>query len=201
MTVQATEYKLNQLALLPKSFVSKNENLGLGRETMKRLAEFEKFLPSTGTPNQHTVTTALDSALFEANAEAKIYVSQVAMHISREWRDKLFRQLDTLLDTDEFEEDDAPLNVQSFRVFLKYILQMRPPKRPGLGLTRDGLVIAYWGNETRSFNLEFRIDERAKFYYFDGRPDDAVQLNGLAPLSSLFDYLPWHLVSDLLEHG
>src|ERR1700735_1244401 len=43
--------------------------------------------------------------LFDALAAAKILTSQVAMHLDEGWRDKLFRQLDSLHDPAEWEQD------------------------------------------------------------------------------------------------
>src|ERR1700730_14825270 len=44
----------------------------------------------------------LQERLFDALAGAKVLTAQVAMHLDRQWRDKLFRQLDSLHDPDEW---------------------------------------------------------------------------------------------------
>src|SRR5947207_2982898 len=61
----------------------------------------------------------LPEQVFEALAAAKILTSQVAMHLERAWRDRLFQQLDTLHDTSEWEEGDEPMRQSSFVTFLK----------------------------------------------------------------------------------
>ena len=47
----------------------------------------------------------LDAAL----ASAKVMTSNVVMHLDREWRDGLFAQLDDLLATEDWHQDDEPL--------------------------------------------------------------------------------------------
>src|SRR5208337_3485201 len=62
---------------------------------------------------------ALDEQLFDALAEVKAMTSQVAMHLDKDWRDKLFHQLDSLHDPAEWERDDQPIQRSSFGTFLK----------------------------------------------------------------------------------
>src|SRR3569833_3455064 len=52
---------------------------------------------------------SLEEQLFDARAEAKIVTSRVAMRIGDEWRRRLYRQLDSLLDVEEWLAADTPL--------------------------------------------------------------------------------------------
>src|SRR5271156_98961 len=80
----------------------------------------------------------LEARVFDALADAKILTARVAMHLEREFRQRLFRQLDSLHETDEWEQGDEPINRSSFQTFLKAVLTIKAEQRPGLGLSHTG---------------------------------------------------------------
>ena len=92
--------------------------------------------------------------LHAALASAKVMTSDVAMHLDREWRDRLFAQLDDLLNVEDWHEDDEPLLDESFRTFLRLILYQKPKRRPGLGLSHRGHLIAAWTAGADRLTLE-----------------------------------------------
>ena len=63
--------------------------------------------PSSVAENYETKT--LEDRLFDATANVKILTSQVAMHLDPEWRERLFKQLDSLHDPEEWEAEDKPI--------------------------------------------------------------------------------------------
>jgi hypothetical protein len=86
----------------------------------------------------------LDEQLYDALAAFKIRTAAVAMHLDRDWRAKLFGQLDSLLALADWEVDDAPPTIDSYSTFLRMLTMLRPQRRPGLGATADGRLIATW---------------------------------------------------------
>ncbi len=97
--------------------------------------------------------------LFDANVAAKILTSHISMYLRDGWRDKLFYQLDNLLDPEEWDPQDKPLQKKSFETFLKAICDIRPTVRPGLGLSFSGNLIAAWiSPEKNRLSLEFAQD-------------------------------------------
>lgn len=86
----------------------------------------------------------LDEQLYDALAAFKIRTAAVAMHLDRDWRAKLFGQLDSLLALADWEVDDAPPTIDSYSTFLRMLTMLRPQRRPGLGATADGRLIAAW---------------------------------------------------------
>jgi hypothetical protein len=96
--------------------------------------------PRARKPRPASTAERLEAAL----ADAKVMTSHVAMHLDREWRDRLFAQLDDLLNVGDWHEDDEPLLAGSFRTFLRLILYQRPKRRPGLGLSHRGHLITAW---------------------------------------------------------
>jgi hypothetical protein len=101
----------------------------------------------------------LDTAL----ASAKVMTSNVAMHLDREWRDRLFAQLDDLLDVEDWHQEDEPLLDESFRTFLRLILYQKPKRRPGLGLSHRGHLIAAWTTGTDRLTLECAPDDTIRW--------------------------------------
>jgi len=82
--------------------------------------------------------------LYDSLAEAKQLTAQVAMHLDSDLRRRLFAQLDDLLNLDDWHDDDTPLTGSSFSTFLRMILFVNPDRRPGLGLSNHGNLVAAW---------------------------------------------------------
>lgn len=132
--------------------------------------------PSPGS--MPVVERSLEERIFDATAGVKILTSRVAMHLDREWRDKLFRQLDSLHDPEEWELGNAPIQQASFATFLKAIVGLRPQKRPGLGLSHAGHLIAAWTKESERLTIEFLGNDRVRWVI--GRRDADGELEQIA---------------------
>jgi hypothetical protein len=87
---------------------------------------------------------SMEERLFDSKANAKIYTSKVAMRINESWRKQLFRQIDSVLDADEWLEGDEPLTSESYQTFLRLMLVIQPSVKPGLGMTSGGNLMAIW---------------------------------------------------------
>lgn len=98
---------------------------------------------------------SLAERLYDASVTAKVMTAQVAMHLDRGWRERLFAQLDDLLNADDWHDDDSPVLSSSFATFLRMILYQRPARRPGLGLSHKGHLVAAWTEDTNRLTLEF----------------------------------------------
>ena len=106
---------------------------------------------------------SLEEKLFDATAGVKVMTSQVAMYLDSQWRSKLFNQIDLLHDVDEWEYGDEPLQRESFATFLKAICELKPKKRPGLGLTPSGQLISAWTAGSSRLTIEFLGNNRVKW--------------------------------------
>lgn len=93
--------------------------------------------------------------LFSSLANAKILTSQVAMHLSRVWRNRLFAQLDDLLDADDWHDEDEPLLSASFETYLRMILYVQPERQPSLGLSNNGHLLAAWVSGSDRLTMQF----------------------------------------------
>ena len=144
---------------------------------------------------------AFESRVFDALAGAKVLSSQVAMHLEQELRDRLFRQLDSLHETDQWEEGDEPLNQSSFQTFLKAILTIRPERRPGLGLSHTGNLIAAWTTVRDRLTIEFLPNDRVSWVlarYDD--TDEPARFAGQTSVSELVEGLAPHRPEHWFSH-
>ena len=97
----------------------------------------------------------LQEQLFVVRAALKAWVSQVSMHLTEEWRSRLFRQIDLIHDPEEWESNDELTDAGSFLTFLRLVLLAGPPGRPGLNVLPNGNLIAGWVRDRDTLNIEF----------------------------------------------
>ena len=79
-----------------------------------------------------------------ARTQAKTAARKFTMLFNADWLTGLSRQIDAMLDPDEWIEGDQPLSPDSFDTLLLVLMNLRRYKRPGLGLTDDGNAVATW---------------------------------------------------------
>ena len=169
---------------------------GAGQEVnvlRKHVAQL-KNPPSPASLHPYSVaenyeTKTLEDRLFDATANVKILTSQVAMHLDREWREKLFKQLDSLHDPEEWEVEDKPIQQSSFATFLKAICQIRPSVRPGLGLSHDGQLVAAWTSGKNRLTIEFMRNDRVRWIVSKYPGGEFEQVAGQTVVSRLLDSL------------
>ena len=91
------------------------------------------------------VSAVADSEIiFDRLVALKLASADFAVHLDSAWRSGLFRKLDDLLDADEWDFTDEIPSVASFKTFLRMIVHNKVTKRPSLGATSDGKIIASW---------------------------------------------------------
>ena len=150
--------------------------------------------PPTGVLVQDR-SPSLDEQLFDATAAVKIQTSQVAMYLDPAWRENLFRQLDLLHNVEEWEGGDLPVQQESFATFLRAICQIKPKRRPGLGLSSAGHLVAAWvsGDDNRLI-IEFLPADRVRWVITRHIGDDEERFVGntraIRLLESLNPYSP-----------
>jgi hypothetical protein len=101
---------------------------------------------SPATRRVEARSSSLEERLFESKSKAKQLTALIAMHLHRGWRDSFFRQVDNLLDADEWDDRDIPVVEASFRTFLRLIIFLKAEIRPGLSATSNGELMATWRN-------------------------------------------------------
>jgi hypothetical protein len=159
--------------------------------------------PSPSAFTAETEGHALESRVFKALEDAKILTSRVAMHLERQFRDRLFRQLDSLHETDQWEQGDEPLDQSSFQTFLKAILTIRPERGPGLGLSQTGNLIAAWTTGRDRLTIEFLPNDRVNWVLarYTEPDEEPARFAGQTSVSELVEGLAPHRPEHWFSHA
>jgi len=191
--LKAMELEWSKLFASKRSDVVPSHTLVTGQNAN----DFYSVLPFNMAPQTYSqadiqgnepVGKSLEEVLFDAGATAKILTSRVSMYLREGWRDKLFHQLDNLLDPDEWDPEDKPLQEKSFATFLKAICDIQPSRRPGLGLAYSGNLIAGWRGNVNGedrISLEFGADGNVKVIGTRFVGEDPVPFSFVAKVKSL----------------
>lgn len=152
-----------------------------------------KSPPSPGALFALLNEKSIEEKIFDATASVKILTAQVAMHLERELREKLFRQLDSLHDPVGWEPGDLPVQQSSFATFLKAICQIRPKCRPGLGLSSAGHLIAAWTAGEDRLTIEFLANDRVRWVLTRNFEDGPERFAAQTSVARLYERLtPYH---------
>ena len=158
------------------------------QQLMKQVANLQSPL-SPASLSLSPSGMAIEERLFDATSSVKMLTAQVAMHMNKEWRDKLFSQIDSLHDLDEWDADDKPVKKSSFATFLKTILQIRPQRHPGLGLTYEGYLIAAWTTGQDRLTTEFLPNDRVRWVLTRNLDGEVERATGETKVSRLYECL------------
>lgn len=141
--------KLDEHSLLPVS-LSMTMRAGEQSSSMGYVSSSEEATSQIKLEN-----VSLEETLFNNRASLKIITSRYgASHIEPELRKNLFFQIDWLLKSEEWEENDNLPTEESFKTLIKFILNSSPVESPSLGLSDDGNLLAAWINGSNRLVLE-----------------------------------------------
>jgi hypothetical protein len=118
---------------------------------------------AASTALAHRSKKSIEEILFDTLAAFKIFTSQVAMHLNVEGRDKLFNQLDLLLDPEEWPREDVPPELASYRTLLRALLVLTPGKMPGLGASSRGRLVAAWSTRDDRLTIQCLPNDRLRW--------------------------------------
>ena len=104
---------------------------------------------------------SLDERLFDNAAALKIDFAHIAMHLSSEWRQVVFKQLDRLLDPQNWEHDSAFVERAPFMTFLRFVIYAAPTRFPSLGVSPKGHILAAWLCPPQQIAVEFLEADKA----------------------------------------
>jgi hypothetical protein len=85
-----------------------------------------------------------EERVFNSLVSLKVAVSQYAMHLSTEERQRLFGELDSVINTEDWHEEDQLPAIDSFRDFLKWMIYSKYNKWISIGVSDDGLLQVAW---------------------------------------------------------
>lgn len=135
-------------------------------------------------------TVPIEERLYDARALCKTKTAAVAMHLDFEWRSRFFSQLDSLMDFENWEKEDLPITDASFTTLLRMLLLVRPARRPGLGSTSYGNIIAAWTVEKDRLTIECLPRDEVRWVlsrYLDGNRESAAGQVALSRLLAVLE--------------
>jgi hypothetical protein len=84
------------------------------------------------------------------------------MHLTSEQRHELFRQIDHLVDAEDWDDGDVLISQISFDTFLRFIIYFGPVRRPSLTVANSSRVAASWFSEEERLTIEFGERDRVR---------------------------------------
>jgi hypothetical protein len=170
------------------------------RDFINRLGRLQESNSTSSETTRRPQRETLAEALYDARAKAKEYTA-TTLHTAKEWRDGLFRQLDLLLDVDEWAEGDLVLAQPSFATFIRVMFALRPHVRPGLGISADGHLIASWTCGRDRLTLECRAEDKIRWVVSQTIDEEVERAAGTTTVSRLAEVLQPYPISVWLRHG
>jgi hypothetical protein len=132
---------------------------------------------------------SLQEQLFDNSALLKIDFAHVAMHLSTEWRQVIFKQLDRLLDLTSWEDDSALIQQASFLTFLRFVIYVAPARFPSLGVSPNGNILAAWINPPQQIAVEFLKDDKAAATFSSQTARGVEVIAWRGPVAALRDFI------------
>jgi hypothetical protein len=117
--------------------------------------------PSVADFKPPTESRSLEECLFDNAATLKIDFAHIAMHLSPEWRQIIFKQLDRLLDRSSWEDDSSLIECAPFKTFLRFVIYAAPTRFPSLGISPRGHILAAWLCPPQQITVEFFQADKA----------------------------------------
>lgn len=153
------------------------------------LTEMHKSPPSSIGSQSSQVFKPLEetkeSRLFNVVAALKVAVAEVSMHLDPGWRARLFTQIDMLHEPDDWDDSIKPTDLNSFKTFLRLILQQGPLENLGLGIDDDGNILATWRNGQDMLSLMFLRNDRVRWAVVRRHNGEAESAGGETSVSRL----------------
>jgi hypothetical protein len=135
-----------------------------------------------------TEATDPSAKVFDQLVSLKVSTSSLAMHLDGAWRKGLFGQLDHLLDADDWDFSDTLPTVESFKTFLRLMISLGQVRRPSLGSTATGDIIAAWIIGKDRLTLECLPDDHVRWMVsttLEGEPTSGAGRTKIHLLESL----------------
>ena len=143
------------------------------------------FFPSESSQIFKPLEETKESRLFNAVAALKMAVAEVSMHLDAAWRTRLLAQIDMLHEPDDWDDSYKPTDLDSFKTFLRLMLQRGPLERLGLGIDDNGHILASWRNGQDMLSLIFLGNDRVRWAVVRHQDDEIESAGGQTSLDRL----------------
>lgn len=131
----------------------------------------------------------LEGALRTSSSSFKVLVSRVSMHLGLPWLEKLFSQIDSLLDIEEWDERDPVPAQETARTFIRMLLILKVSRKPGLGVSNSGNLVAAWTSGPNRLTVECLPDDKVRWIVSRAIGDEIERAAGSGRIDRLRDVL------------
>ena len=88
--------------------------------------------------------TSFEESIYNSLVSLKVAVSRYAMHLSNDERQRVFQELDSVINVDDWHEGDPLPKVTAFQDFLKWMIYSKYFKWISIGVSDDGGLLVAW---------------------------------------------------------
>ncbi len=191
--MNALDYRhLESAALPPLPVITKGQE---AQEVIRKLFDKVRSIsPASDAARFNTVGPAradvgLEEKLYNSRAAFKIYASGVSMHLGREWLEKLFKQIDSTLDVEEWDPRDPPPQIKTAKTFIRMLLILKVSRKPGMGVSNAGNFVAAWSADENRLTVECFADDRVRWVLSRKDGDNVERAAGEGKIDRLKDFL------------
>ncbi|MBB4276599.1 hypothetical protein [Rhizobium mongolense] len=158
-----------------------------------------RSLASRSSTNVQAADLGLE--LSNARATFKLLVSQVSMHLGIAWLHKLFSQIDSLLDLEEWDPRDPPPKAETARTFIRMLLVLKVARKPGLGISNSGNLIAAWTTGPNRLTVECFPNDRVRWVLTRHQNSEVERAAGEGKIDRLKSFIAPYDPSVWFEYG
>lgn len=137
--------------------------------------------------------TSFEERLFDHLVLLKMAASQYAMHLSATERRRIFDRLDSVLNIDDWHDDDALPELESFRNFLKWMIYSRDSSWSSIGVSNEGNILIAWSRPDLALTANFWIENKVTWTATVARPEGPAHAVGSCSLQYFTDQSRFYL--------
>jgi hypothetical protein len=98
--------------------------------------------------------------LFDRLVALKVAASQYAMHLVSQERHRIFARLDAVINIDDWHEEDALPELESFKNFLKWIIYSKSFDWSSIGVSNEGNILVAWSRQRLALTANFAVKNK-----------------------------------------
>ncbi len=180
---------LETAIVLAKSSVGGGKYDTLVGDLLKKRSSPSGFLAPPAVALQRS-KSPIEERLAHQLLSFKKMISPISRYLAPAWRDELIQNLDRLFDVDDWDADFTLPEAASFATFLRLIIHLHPTKRPGIGLSARGHILASWSRERDRIVIECLASDELRWVLsqsIDGCRESAAGKNRIQRLVELLE--------------
>jgi hypothetical protein len=104
--------------------------------------------------------TSYAERLFDCLVSLKVAASQYAMHLSPQELHRIFDRLDSVINVEDWHEDDKLPHLDSFRNFLKWMIYSKDFSWSSIGVSNEGNILVAWSRPNLVLTANFSTQNK-----------------------------------------